>query len=51
MYAFLLHVQDAPETAPETREAAEELERDVVDAMHGNYVEPADEDSEEPGDG
>lgn len=43
---FLFHVIDAPETAPETREAAEELQRDVIDAINGNYVEE-DDDSEE----
>ena len=41
--AFLCHVIDAPETAPQTREAAEELERDIADAINGNYVEPDDD--------
>ncbi len=40
---FLRHVIEAPDTAPETREAAEELERDVDDAINGNYVEPDDD--------
>jgi hypothetical protein len=48
MAAFLYHVIDAPETAPETREAAEELSADVTDAINGNYVETVD-DSEETG--
>ena len=40
---FLHHVTDAPETAPETREAAEELLEDVVDAINGNYRESAED--------
>ena len=44
---FLRHVIEAPETAPETREVAEELELDVDDAINGNYVEP---DDDEPAD-
>ena len=44
---FYRHVIDAPDTAPETREAAEELERDIADAINGNYVEP---DEDEPAD-
>lgn len=49
MAAFLYHVIDAPETAPETREAAKELSADVTDAINGNYVAPDnDDESEEP---
>ena len=33
--AFLWHVIDAPETAPDTREAAEELSKKVVAAING----------------
>ncbi|QDV40902.1 hypothetical protein [Stieleria neptunia] len=40
---FLRHIIDAPETMPETREVAEELERDVDDAINGNYREGDDE--------
>ncbi|QDV85005.1 hypothetical protein [Stieleria magnilauensis] len=40
---FLMHVIDSPDTAPETREAAEELERDIVDAINENYREGDDE--------
>ena len=36
---FLYHVINAPETSPETREAAQELERDVIDVINGNYRE------------
>ena len=36
IYAFLLHVIDAPETAPVTRETAEQLEELCVDAINGN---------------
>ncbi len=31
---FLYHVIDAPETAPDTREAAEELMEDVTDQIN-----------------
>ena len=44
---FLRHVIEAPDTAPETREVAEELEIDIDDAINGNYVEP---DEDEPAD-
>lgn len=37
---FLSHVIDAPESAPDTVDAARELEKDIVDAINGNYVEP-----------
>ena len=47
MSVFLRHVIDAPESAPETVEAARELEIDVDDAINGNYVEPADESDDE----
>jgi hypothetical protein len=47
IYAFVLHVAEAPESAPETVEAARELEEDIVDAFNGNYVEPSDDDTEE----
>lgn len=47
--AFLLHVIDAPETAPETREAAQELDVDIVDAINGNYRE-ADDNADESAD-
>jgi hypothetical protein len=43
---FLLHVVEAPETALETREAAEELARDVTDAINGNYREDEDDSDE-----
>ena len=36
---FLAHVIDAPESAPDTVDAARDLERDVVDAINGNYSE------------
>lgn len=34
--AFILHVIDAPETAPVTRETAQELEELCADAINGN---------------
>ena len=40
---FLRHVIEAPESAPETVEVAREIDADVVDAINGNYVEPADD--------
>ena len=40
---FLRHVIEAPDTAPDTREVAEELEIDIDDAINGNYVEPDDD--------
>ena len=39
MAVFLAHVIDSPNSSPETVEAAKELERDVVDAINGNYQE------------
>jgi hypothetical protein len=36
VYAFLLHVIDAPETAQETRETAKVLEAHCADAINGN---------------
>ena len=32
--AMLWHIIDAPETSPDTREAAEELVDDVIDAIN-----------------
>ncbi len=43
---FLRHVIEAPESSEETRETAEELDVDVIDAINGNYREE-DDDSEE----
>lgn len=36
---FLRHVIDAPESSEETRETAEELERDVDDVINERYSE------------
>lgn len=36
IYAFILHVIDAPDTAPDTRETAEQLEELCADAINGN---------------
>lgn len=36
LYAFILHVIDAPDTAPVTRETAAELEVLCADAINGN---------------
>ena len=44
---YLRHVIEAPETAPETREVAEELSQDVTDAINGNYREEEDDSEEE----
>lgn len=40
--AFLLHVIDAPDTAPDTRETAEQLEELCADAINGN-LDPLEE--------
>lgn len=38
--AFLLHVIDSPEVSDDTREAAIELDRDVVDAINEIPTDP-----------
>ena len=47
---FLRHVIEAPDTAPDTREVAEELEIDIDDAINGNYVEPDDDEPDDDDD-
>jgi hypothetical protein len=44
--AFLWHVIDAPETAPETRETAQVLVEEVVDAI--NDIPPEDKSDRSP---